>query len=361
MEKAFPQNNKPVIVFDISSSHRGGPYIACKNISNSPLKHEFTFKEITYSTKLGRFISWRRIKDLKRQIKSLNPDGIIITGLQLSCFHVIVAALLAGVKTRIITIHGSSTEALSLSKLKKSLLYLIEFFSLWMCTSFYGVSKYASTLSAANLFKKKNRGYVYNLPTEKRHCHDTLRREDLGFNDTDIIIISSGRIVKEKGYEVLANAIQEINHPKIKFIILGDGDYLSQMKEKLSKEIADGRVNCPGFCENVYNYLNIADIFILPTLHETLSISLLEAAQAGLPLISCNVGGVPEVIENGVNGILVEPNDIKALAEAINTLAQNPIIRNTMGKHSSELIKTKFSQNKSINRLKDIIINDLKQ
>ena len=79
------------------------------------------------------------------------------------------------------------------------------------------------------------------------------------------------------------------------------------------------------------------------------------------PLISCNVGGVPEVIENGVNGILVEPNDIKALAEAINTLAQNPIIRNTMGKHSSELIKTKFSQNKSINRLKDIIINDLKQ
>ena len=119
MQSRTATNSLPIIVFDIASSKRGGPYVACKNIMASPLKNEYVFKEIVYNNNLGRFISWRRIKDLKRQIEIINPDGIIITGLQLSCFHVCLAALLAGVKSRIITIHGSSTEALSLSKGKK--------------------------------------------------------------------------------------------------------------------------------------------------------------------------------------------------------------------------------------------------
>ncbi len=351
--------NKPVIIFDISSSKKGGPYIACKNIIDSQLNKSFEFKEITYDIGLGRFISWRRIKDLKRQIKAINPDGIVITGLQLSCFHVCVAALLSGVRTRIITIHGSSTEALGLSKFKKKLLYFIEFFSLWMCTSFYGVSKYASTISATKWFRKKNRGYVYNLPTKELRIKNGLTREQLGLKSSDIVISSSGRITREKGYAVLTEAIKRINDPNIKFIIVGDGEYLGQMQKELSHEIADKRVVLTGFTNNVYEYIRLSDIFVLPTLHETLSVSLLEASAASLPLISCNVGGVAEVIENGYNGLLVSPNDAAQLSDAIETLARNTEQRKIYGHNSLKRLHAVFSTEKSLEKLKNLINTDL--
>ena len=228
-----------------------------------------------------------------------------------------------------------------------------------MCTSFYGVSKYASTISAARYFKNKNRGFVYNLPTEKKNVKDVIERDDIGLSSSDIIVSTSGRIIKDKGYEVLARAIKLIDNPEIKFVILGDGNYLSTFKEKLSNEIEEGKVICFGFTENVYSYLNISDIFVLPTLHETLSVSLLEASAASLPLISCNVGGVPEVIENGINGILVNPNDPDGIAQAIVDLAKDADKRTTMGRNSLLRLKKIFSKEESLAKLKEIIDMDL--
>lgn len=343
---------------DINSTKRGGPYVACKNIMESFLKDEFDFKEIIYDNRLGRFISWKRIKNLRDQLRKIKPDSVIITGLQLSCFHVCVAALLSGVKSRIITIHGSSMEARGLPWYSRNILYLIEFLSLMLCTSFYGVSKYASTISATRWFKQKNRGHVYNVATTIPH-KSGITREELGFKPSDIIVSSSGRIIKDKGYEYLASAIKSIREPNIKFIIIGDGVYREELKDVLAEEIAIGRVILTGFTENVYSYLNISDIFILPTLHETLSVSLLEASAMSLPLISCNVGGVPEVVENNVNGLLVAPGDAEALQKAIETLADDEKKRHKMGEESLKHLHQVFDNKKSLARLREIITSDL--
>ena len=348
-----------MVAMDINSSKRGGPYVATKNIMTSFLNEDFEFKEILYENSLGRFIRWKRIKNLKHQIQEIKPDSIIINGLQLSGFHVCIASLLAGVKSRIITIHGSSLEAMGLPWHKRKLLFAIEYLSLLFCTSFYGVSKYASTISATRWFRNKNRGFVYNVPTAIAPVESTFSRAQLGFKQSDVIVSSSGRITKDKGYEHLSKVIKNITDDNLKFIIIGDSNYLDELKTDLAKEIAHGRVILTGFSKDVYKYLNISDIFVLPTLHETLSVSLLEAAAVSLPLISCNVGGVPEVIENNVNGLLVEPGDIEAMQKAIETLAADEQLRHRMGSASLKHLHNVFNSTKSLGRLRDIILSDI--
>lgn len=352
--------SKPIIAMDISSSKRGGPYIVVKNIIDSSLSNFFEFKTIEYNINLGRFISWKRILDIKKQIKNINPNIILINGLQLSCFHVSIAAKLAGIKSRVITIHGSSLESTSISTLKKILLFFIEFFSLWMCTSFYGVSKYSSKLSATKFFQKKNKGFIYNF-NNKFIPQKIIKRDSLGFSNDDIIIVSSGRITKEKGFHILKDTIKAINNSKVKFLILGDGEYLDEMRSELIDKKLNGQVVFTGFVSNVKSYLDISDIFVLPTLHETLSLSLLEAGASGLPLISCNVGGVPEVISNNYNGILIEPNNDLALTNAISSLIVDPQKRKEMGNNARLIIMKKFSREKSLTKLSNLFNEELQR
>ncbi len=325
---------------------------------NSSLNDEYDFREIEYNIALGNGISPARIRDVYRQIKNVKADAILITGLQLSCFHVIIAALLAGVKKRIIVIRGSSLEAISVKKIKRTALVCIEFFSLLMCTSFFGVSRYAANLSAAKFFKRKNRGYVYNIPTLKTPSQ-SICREDFGISPTEILVATSGRITREKGFGYLIEAIKKIKNPNIKYLIIGDGEFLNEMKELLWEEISSRTVVFTGFVENVVDFVNICDIFVLPTLHETLSVSLLEAASLAKPLISCKVGGVPEVIEDGVNGILVPPADAPALAAAIELMSKNDNLRQSMGNNSFKRVNTVFSTAKIIDRLRIIFDMEL--
>lgn len=351
---------KPIIAIDVSSSHRGGPYISSYNLMNSNLKYDYDFRKVEYNTSLGRGISYKRIVHLYKQIKSIAPDAILVTGLQLSCFHVLIAAILAGVKKRIVVIHGSSLEAISFSNIKKRIMYIIEYLSLLMCTAFYGVSKYASTLSATKFFKKKNRGFVYNIPSIKIPTAK-VSRNDYGFTPKDIIIATSGRITREKGFSYLADAIASIQNPQIKFIVIGDGNYLTEMRRSLLSKVKDGKVVFTGFVDNVVDIVNCCDIFILPTLHETLSVSLLEAASLSKPLISCNVGGVPEVIEDGYNGILVTPADSTALRQAIIRLADDKSLRETMGRNSLRRVETVFSTASIVKKMHNIFKQELEK
>lgn len=351
---------KPVIATDISSSRQGGPYSSTLNLINSRLKEVFEFRTITYDINYRAPISITRILDLKRQIQKIKPDLILVSGLQLSCFHVIIAAKLAGIKHRVVVIHGSSMEAMSLGVLKKVILYAIEFASLFLSTSFYGVSKYASMLSAAKFFKKKNRGYIYNLPCIKAP-EKKMQKKDYGFSEDDIVVASSGRITREKGFEYLAEAIETIENNRIKFIIIGDGEYLPQMKARLSQQVNSGRVIFTGYTHNVMETLCAADFFVLPTLHETLSVSLLEASSLNLPLISCRVGGVPEVIEDNYNGILIPPANSEALKTAIERLANNTSERTLMGQNAGDRVKKVFSNEKLTRQVEDLFNAELNE
>ena len=100
--------------------------------------------------------------------------------------------------------------------------------------------------------------------------------------------------------------------------------------------------------------LTSPDIYILPSPAEGLPISILEAMSAGLAVISTNVGAIPEVIENGVNGYLIEKGDYKNLAEKILTLANNRELLDTMSLNNSEKVKRTYDLNKVISKMDDL-------
>lgn len=350
------QKQKPIIAMDISSTGKGGgPYTSTMNVINSSLKDKYEFRLFTYKTEIGRFISIKRIIDIVGQLRKINPDIVHFSGLQLSGFHIAIACMIAGYRKNIVVIHGSSTEALNIGFVKRKLIYLLEFFTLALTSTFYGVSRYSSFVGAAKKFTKKSSGYIYNLPLSSSQKSQNYTRDELGFTKDDIIVVTVGRIITDKGYHILKESIKSFTQmDHVKFLIVGDGDYLPTMKIELLTQEQSGLVRFLGYRDDVTSILPTCDIFVLPTLHETLSIALLEASSFNLALIGSNVGGIPEIITHGVNGLLVQPGNSQELSNAIKIIATNQDMREEMGEAAKKIIGEKFTEDSIVSKIDNL-------
>lgn len=339
--------SKPLIAMDLATSgFDGGPYISTVRVMNSNLKEKYDFISFSYKTELGRGISIKRILDLRKQLRQINPDIVHFSGLQLSGFHIAVACKLAGIRRTVVTIHGFSGDALDISRIKKSLLtFIIEPLTLILSKKNYGVSEYVVSRKMVRIFNRKCLGSIYNLlPFPYNDEKLFSLREELGIASTDILVVSVARIRKDKGYHILDQTISKLsNDLKLKFIIVGDGDYLLEMRRRLKVQESNGQVFFLGYRKDIQRILKDCDIFVLPTLHETLSIALLEASIESLALIASNTGGVPEIIEHGYNGLLVSPGSVDELKDAIDLLSKNAHLRKKFAQNAEIRVKEKFS------------------
>ena len=131
---------------------------------------------------------------------------------------------------------------------------------------------------------------------------------------------------------------------KIEFILCGNGE-IKRVKMILEKKGIKQYFNIPGCITDKEKYFKDANIFVLPSYYEGVPISILEAASYSLPIIATSVGGIPEVIEDGVNGFLVNPGDIEAFKNKILKLIRSVSLRNKMGKNAYYSVKDKFDVN----------------
>src|SRR5204863_7471061 len=130
----------------------------------------------------------------------------------------------------------------------------------------------------------------------------------------------------------------------ITLLVAGDGDERERV-ERRARELAlpADRVRFLGFRRDVPRLLAASDFFVLPSRTEGLPLCLLEAMAQGLPAIATPVGGVPEVIEEGITGLLTPVEDPAALAEAIRRLAAEPALRARMGAAAQRRAAEEFS------------------
>jgi len=163
--------------------------------------------------------------------------------------------------------------------------------------------------------------------------------------DQDVLIIGYvGRLSEEKGIQYLikaATVLKEMNG-KFVIIILGDGPKRCEF-ENLARSLGlQKELKFIGFVTDVESWLTVLDIFVLPSLTEGTPMALLEAMAMGIPVIASAVGGVPDVVESGVNGYLVSPGDYRELGKKMMLLMNNHALRVKMSKEAINKINKEF-------------------
>lgn len=340
------ERSKPriLITFRIGGEN-GGPYVSHKRIMESDLKEQYEFIPLMLP-KPKEILTVSGMKQVINEIKKNDPDILHFAGLQLEGFAVLLAAKMAGVKKTICSIRGSSMDAIGFSGLKRSILMLLENWTLKNASACYGVSRFVSEWSRVQKYASYNLGYVYNMRQNEQEFKQGKNRirDEFGISETEILIVSTGRIIKDKGFDVLTDAIIEgKNWNNTKFLIVGDGSYLEEMKCRIADAGLCERVFFSGYRNDVAQILEESDIFVLCTLHETLCNSVVEASYANLPVVATNTGGIPEIIEDGVTGFLTEKYDYKAVCNNLQMLVADEQLRTKMGKNGRVRIDSKFS------------------
>ncbi|MFZ1701745.1 MAG: glycosyltransferase family 4 protein [Pyrinomonadaceae bacterium] len=166
-------------------------------------------------------------------------------------------------------------------------------------------------------------------------------------------ILFVGAMGKLKGERDLLHAIATASNAgaNIKASLLGYGaKSLGNLAAELGISTLIEHIGPVPFAERIQFFLR-ADIFVLPTYAEAMPISVIEAMAAGLPVISTTVGGIPELITDGVNGILVEAGDVKALTDKILTLCRDKPMRQTLGNNALQSARTDLDMKEYANKL----------
>lgn len=153
-----------------------------------------------------------------------------------------------------------------------------------------------------------------------------LRRE-LGYSNYDFLVFYAGRLNVEKGVQDLIRAVKKINDPDVKVLIAGEGKYRKNL-EAMSRSLGN-RVRYVGKVDyrEMPRYYAASDLFVLPTYWEIQPLACLEAMACGTPVVATNVGGVPEIVTDGFNGLLVPVRRPKVLAEKIRRLKNDEDLR----------------------------------
>jgi glycosyltransferase involved in cell wall biosynthesis len=166
----------------------------------------------------------------------------------------------------------------------------------------------------------------------------------LGIADDVPVVGMVAHFRPQKGYSHFINAIPKIvmQHPATRFLIVGDGPLLGEVREQIRSQGLEKNVILAGYQSHPPDFYQIMDIFVLSSLWEGMPYVLLEALAMGLPVVATNTVGNNEIVEHGRNGFLVPPGSSDEIATSVLHLLENPTLRKQMGNYSRHLSKSKM-------------------
>jgi glycosyltransferase involved in cell wall biosynthesis len=176
---------------------------------------------------------------------------------------------------------------------------------------------------------------------------DGARRPfDLGLDDFNIGII--GRLAVVKGHRYAFEALRRLDHVRnIRLHVFGEGPLEKRYRTYCRNAGLGDKVIFHGFCENIAEYVQHLDVFVMPSLSEGLPYSLLEAMSCRVPVIASRVGGLPEAVGDAA-AILISPRDHSALAAGIERLYNSPELRQCLGERGYRRVSTTFEASRMI-------------
>jgi glycosyltransferase involved in cell wall biosynthesis len=169
-------------------------------------------------------------------------------------------------------------------------------------------------------------------------------RNKEGFAPTDVLFVCVGGLRPQKNPALLLEAFLRgpASDPRAQLLFVGRGVLRPELERQIGASGLQGRVHLLGLRSDIPEILNGADVFVLSSDYEGNPLSVMEAMAAGKPMICTAVGGVPELIEDGRDGLLVPRGDAKALSRAMGQMLEHPQIRTSMGEAAAKKATKRF-------------------
>jgi len=214
--------------------------------------------------------------------------------------------------------------------------------------------------------------YIPNGVDTKIFSPISIEQKNLIRNKFDIplnkvILLNSGKVIFRKGLDWLLKGLKNLRNTvgsKFVFISIGaieDRDYYNNLTSVIERNNMSDFIFFRGSISNVNEYLQAADIFVLPSRSEGMPNSLLEAMSTGLPVVASNIGGVREIIRDGQNGSLVSLGDTEDLQKKLIALIEDPELRTKFSQNARNTIINSFSMDAIADRYADLFFKTLNQ
>ncbi|MBU1164160.1 glycosyltransferase family 4 protein [Patescibacteria group bacterium] len=277
-------------------------------------------------------------------IKKIRPDIVHLNSSKMGVVGSI-AAKIAGVKKVFYTVHGFVFNE-PMPKVAKKFYIYIEKLSAYFKDKLICVSEFDKSQGIKfNIAKSNKLTVVHNgINTNLNFMTKDEARKKLNIHATNVIG-TIANFYPTKNLLTLIQAIPKIKEkfPNIKLIIIGDGLQKKLILNQITELSLDDNVILIGQKENAYKYLPAFDIYVCTSVKEGFPLSILEAMLAELPIVSTNVGGIPEMITNDYSGMLVDPKKPNLLAEKVNKLTVEDDNAKRLGKAAKKIVLEKFN------------------
>ncbi|HRZ67224.1 MAG TPA: glycosyltransferase, partial [Candidatus Omnitrophota bacterium] len=179
---------------------------------------------------------------------------------------------------------------------------------------------------------------------------------ELGIGDDTVLVSIIGRLVPVKNHRMFIEAakiaLTEAPASDIRFAIIGDGEERVSLERYVSESGLDGRIVFCGWKEDVAGVYADSDIVALTSLNEGTPVALIEALASGRPVVSTDVGGVKDVVQDGKSGYLVASGDARAFAEKLRELAADKAKRAAFGAEGRDSVMGRYSSERLVSDIK---------
>lgn len=275
-----------------------------------------------------------------------------------------IAAILAGVPVRIHTFHGNIFQGY-FNRIYVMAFLFIEKILAYFTTYIVAISeRQKEEICQRYRIAKPDKVKVIPLGLELEELflidsHNGRLRDELKIAGDATVVGIVGRLVPVKNHRMFLEVAKSLSTRlgddfKVKYLIIGDGQERPALEEYTRDARLNGDVVFCGWREDLGNVYSDLDIVCLTSFNEGTPVSLIEASAAGRPVVATNVGGVADVVIDGVNGYLVPLGDVESFSKSLARLIEDAQKRCEFGLKGREIVQKRFSKQRLINDIKNL-------
>jgi glycosyltransferase involved in cell wall biosynthesis len=291
----------------------------------------------------------KSLLSLSNLIKELKPDIVHANSSKAGLIGV-MAAKLGGVPRILFTAHGWAFNEIR-PLWQKGIFALFHLMTAWLSDDVICVSSAIKSEASWMPFTKHKMLVIHHgiQEIELKGCGEARANHAPHNTETLIKSVWIGTLAELhpiKGLDTAIRAFARIapQFPQTVLVLIGEGQERNSLVTLASELKLSERIRFCGHTKDAGSYLSALDIFLFPSRSEALGFAVLEAGNASLPVIASRVGGIPEIIEDGVSGILVTPDDVDGFAVGLSSLLAAPALRTKLGEGLHEKVLKDFSK-----------------